>query len=254
MRYLIVFLFLLFPVGSAMAEPAPLNIRGTYHVSWNGIGFTKFWAAIEQPDATHFKLTATLKSKGLVRMFKKVKTYTTSDGVLTPHGWQTLHYRTEATYSDKTTLTALEYNSYGELTHREIVKEDDPKHRPPVDPEKVVRSQSLGSALWELRRLFSGMQADGTRQKSVHLYDGKRLMRVTITRGDDGVLGDIPVHVVTLSRELIDGITNKEIRKMKEEGEPPVYLYLTADDQLMPVGMEVLLSLGTISARFVAEP
>ncbi len=236
---------------------APINIRGTYYFSWSGIPFAKLWLDVED-NGNQYELTASFKSRGIVRIFKKLKSLSKSYGIT--DGQKSMHslsfeYETDPDVSEQK-HTRLRYDTLGELTLRDVFPEDDPWHRPPVSREKVTDVTTPGNLLWDFRRaLLDAIKQDQT-GFSLSFYDGQRLMSIHANRlGKEGYLIDettYPVHKLALTRQLVDGFTDKEIKRY-EEGEPVAYLYVGRDAPVIPLALEIDIKLGTLKAWFEPE-
>ena len=248
--------FIIIPLSHASAtELAPLNVKGTYYFSWNRIPLAKLWIATEQ-SAEDYQFTASLKSRALARMFRKVKALTVSKGIKRDGTWQALTYDNEARYSKETKSVNLAFKPSGALIKRELSHEDDPNYRPKVASEALHGAITYGNALFALRQsLHDALQSN--QDSFIHyLFDGKRLMEVTATihgNAEFDVEGNtIPTYKLSLARTLVDGFTHKE-KKKYEDGEPLAYLYLTKDDMLQPIGMELDMALGSLQGHWEAE-
>ncbi|MCI5049891.1 MAG: DUF3108 domain-containing protein [Rickettsiales bacterium] len=238
------------------SELKPLNdFRGTYYFAWTGIPVAKLWFAAEQ-SGNDYTYTATLKSRGLVRMFKKVKAYTVSTGFKAPHGWQTRSYRTESKDSDNTKEVHLSFQPDGTLSERVVTDEDDPNYRKPVDEALLKAVQTYGSAFFELRRLTHETIVANQKSFETDLYDGKRLMHVkAVLDGKEEVDVNgksVQAHRLKLSRTLTAGFTEKE-KKRYQEGEPFAYLYFSDDADFVPIKLSVTIKFGLFHGYLVKE-
>lgn len=240
-----------FQAHAAEAEPSlqPLNVRGTYQVYFGGVPMAKLWMSIEEePHA--YQLTTAIKSKGIVRMFKRVRSINTSNGIRTPQGWQTLRMSIKSEYADGTKETRLVYNEAGELIERFLSEDDDPSYRPPVDKALLRGVPTYGNAFLVLRDAIDRAVKQNDKTFTTEVYDAKRLTRVTaVIEGEQDYQikgANTPVYRIRFSRELIAGFTEKE-KKRYAEGEPPLYLYV-AKNNLMPIALEIKFAFGGIKA------
>lgn len=237
------------------AELPPLNIKGTYYFSWNRIPLAKLWIATEQ-NKTDYKFTGALKSSALTNIFRKVKALTTSKGIKRNGTWQALTFDNEARYSNDTKTIKLTFDKSGTLTKRELSHEDDPNYRPRVAKDALKGAITYGNALFVLRQSLHDALQTGQDSFIHYLFDGERLMQVTATINDDAEVEVdhkfVPAYKLSLERKLVSGFTHKE-KKKYEEGEPLAYLYLSHDEMLLPIGMEIDMSLGNLRGHWEAE-
>jgi hypothetical protein len=249
---LILIIFALFFVALPVQADSPYNARGTWFMSWSGIPFAKIWIALEE-NAEGYRLTASYKSRGIVRIFDKNKSLTLSHGVRLGDTVQTLEYEFENDEQDK--FTKLEFDRAGELIRRKVQPEDDPSHRPPVPSTAIKGAVTPGNVLFALRRAVQLAQQQGDKSFAVPFYEGKRLMEVhgRVLGPENYTIGKKSVETIKVefNRKLLGGFTDKEIKRYAE-GEPPLYLYLDAET-LFPLAMEIEIKFGTLKAVWKAE-
>lgn len=260
MRYFkaVTVILVLMTAQSAAAQtidsPKPLDVRGTYYMTLAGIPVAKIWMAVEgKPD--RFVYTASLKSRGMVRWFKKIKSLLVSEGVKTGHGWQALDVNIHSIYPDETNETKLQYSTDGLLLKRVLSHDDDPKYRPLVAEEKLTRISTYGDAFFNIRDLSYQAVRQGKDRFVTQLYDGKRLMEITAKIEGEEVyeLHDrpVPTYKLSLSRSYLAGFTEKEAKRYAE-GEPPLYLFMRKKDYL-PIALEIELAFGSFKALWEQE-
>lgn len=239
------------PIG--WASPATnAHQRGTWYFSWSGIPFAKLWIDHDVKDGK-YALTASFKSRGLLSVFKHVKTFTTSQGLASGTSSQTTLFDYKNNTENK--ITRLSFSNDGTLISREVKPEDDPKYRPPVAPELLRAAITPGNALLAMRQ--GVLNATSAHQPSfdTSFYEGKRLMVIHATLGKvqdyeiEGVRH--AVQPLILSRKIIAGFTDKEKRR-NAEGEPEAILYLDKSS-LWPLALEVPIKLGQMKAYWTPE-
>lgn len=249
----VILMALLCAVITAPANAAPYALRGTWYVDFSGIPFAKLWIAVEETPQ-QYELTAAFKSTGLVRLFKEMRSLTLSHGVRTDAGMQARLFHYTNNTEDKETL--LRFDAAGRITERRVVPEDDPEHRPPVDAQAVGPAHTPGDILFAVRERARALPKESGASFTLRLYDGKRLMDVSAEYIDASpvVLKEVsvPAYRFKLSRVPVAGFTQKELNRY-QDGEPPVMLSLRQGDYF-PVHMAALLPLGTLQARWEAEP
>ncbi len=236
----------------AFATESTVHFKGTWFVSWNAIPFAKLWIDTSAKDS-RFELTAAFKSRGLLRIFSHMKTLTTGHGTYIDSNAQTLILRYDNKDADKHNY--MEFAEDGSLLSRDLKPKDDPNYRPDVPSSKLRGVTTTVDLLWDLRGHMQQILASGEQQFEQPFFDGKRLMSIranykgVATQEIDGQPTD--VHVLELSRSLIDGFTEKEKRRFAK-GEPPAILYI--DQQtLFPIGLEVYVKFGTMRGYWKAE-
>jgi hypothetical protein len=255
MRFLLPFVLILALAlpGAHAQEPVRYNQKGSWYLSWSGIPFAKLWVNVaETPE--DYRLTASYKSRGLVRLFNKTKSLVLSNGAANGSHMQVLAY----SYEDaiKKSHTSLEFDRAGEMVRRIVEPDDDPAHRPPVTADAIKGAVTPGDILFALREGVSQAQAEGNTGFSRLFYEGKRLMQVNAFIAPDTESYEIrgksySVLKLTLSRTLVSGFTNKEIKRYKK-GEPPLALYLDAET-LFPLAFDIEVKFGTLHAEWTAE-
>tara|TARA_B100001123_G_C15099499_1_gene942971 strand:+ start:209 stop:961 length:753 start_codon:yes stop_codon:yes gene_type:complete len=230
----------------ALAQPAN-GMRGTWYFAFAGIPFAKLWMAVEaKGDQQH--VVTDFKSSGIVRMFKAMKTY--SEAEVDADG-QIRRYETTNKAENKHTL--LRFDSSGTLTERVVEPEDEPSHRPPVDAAKVKGADTPISALFALPDRLQQLQEGES--DALLMYDGQRLARIHFQHLGAGMMTindhQVPVTRLALTRELVDGFTEKE-KKRYAEGDPLLTVYVRSQDGF-PIAAELPMALGTLTARWEAE-
>lgn len=227
-----------------LAQPAnaqePFTVSGNYYLDFSGVPVGKLWASAQFDGETCHTQTS-LKTKGMVRVFKKLKTYTNATARLEEKRWvptQYHYYRKEVEEPDSVTL---KYSPSGAVVYRKVEGEDDPNWRPRVPAQKVKAVWNPATTLCGLASVLNGQEIGAT--KEVPLYDGKRYFTVHIERVEE--------EKFRLSRTLNDGFTPKE-HKRYEKGEPPLYLYHRQGEQL-PYAVNVDLGYGSVNIAFEAD-
>ncbi len=223
----------------ALAQAAETK-RGTYWVDFSGIPVGKLWVQTQE-SGDMCSSNFSLKTSGMVRIFEEHKSYATAKAQRSGEGWLPLSYSKRVDTSDEPDYVKLAYNDTGSLVKRAVEPEDNPNWRKPVPAEDLA-------GVWHpavmLCGLTESMKSQAIGSTKVHpVYDGKRYFAVYVKREND--------TRYSLSREAIAGFTPKELAKIAE-GEPPLYLYVSAKDSF-PNRLELTLPIGTINARFVAE-
>ncbi len=229
----------------ALAEPNRVN--GTWYFYFSGVPFAKLWAGVDEPETGRFTIEATLKSLGIVRMFKVVKTSISGEVAAREKTHpRTVWLKTQA--HGKDAHTHLAYNKAGELTAREVYPEDGPDWRPRVPDAQVSGAYSWADMLFGLRAAMQDVRrvkADPLRFK---VYDGKRLMRLTFVYQDSQPKDATDRFLLT--REYLAGFTPKEMKRW-QDGEPPVEVFLRQSDGF-PVMLRLELPYGTLKGRWEA--
>lgn len=251
MRLFALLLCLVFSMPATAQEAAP-HFKGTWYFSWNSIPFAKLWIDTSAKD-NRFELTAAFKSRGILSLFSRMKTLTTGHGTYIDSNAQTLVLRYDNKDADKHLY--MDFNEEGAVISRDIKPKDDPNYRPDVASSKLRGVTTTVDLLWDLRSHMQRMLASHESQFEQPFFDGKRLMSIradykgVATHEIDG--NPQQVHVLELSRTLIDGFTEKE-KKRYAQGEPPATLYI--DQQtLFPIGLNVPIKFGEMRGYWKAE-
>ncbi len=239
----------------ASATLEPLNTRGTYYFAFNHIPFAKLWLATETEEES-FKVTSTLKSQGIVRLFKRIKNLTIGEGRRNDGQWVPFSY---VSNSDKEEREAkhveLHYDGFGNLTKRIVNPDDDPNYRPRVPAQEAAKIMHPSGAVLTIReKLFHALHV-GASTFTQRIYDARRLVDLHLViegRETLRINGEtLPVIKTRGSREYIAGYTDKEIRRVKDD--PPVYIYFSDDARMIPVFVQTSLDWGTLTATYEAE-
>jgi hypothetical protein len=225
-------------------------MRGTWHLAFAGIPFAKCWMAVEEQGG-QTRFVADFKSTGLIRVFKRMKSFTEGLNDVAQGAVQSREYR--YTNKDEEKYTLLRYDAQGALQERVVDPEDDPWHRPPVKAGEVSGAVTPGDLLFQMPLLMEGLQKGNARD--FLFYEGKRLARIRVAHlGTRSIPMDgKPQEVIKVlaTRDLVSGYTDKEIRRY-QEGDAPLYLYLRTSD-FFPLAAELPLPYGTVTAQWEAE-
>jgi hypothetical protein len=237
-------------VSWLMAAPAlaePNRVNGTWYFYFSGVPFAKLWTGVDEPEAGRFTVNATLKSLGIVRMFKVIKTSVDAEvAARTNTHPRVVWQKTQA--HGKDAHTHLSYNALGELIAREVHPEDGLDWRPRVPDAQVTGAYSWSDLLFGLRAAMMDVRRAKADPLRFKVYDGKRLIQLNFAYQDTQPKDATDRFLLT--REYLAGFTPKELKRW-QEGEPPVEVFLRQSDGF-PVMLRLKLPYGVFKGRWEA--
>ena len=249
-RFATIILALIALAAPAHATPTlPENLY--YSISWNGLSLGRIRVTSSETATTYSMLVDT-KSKGVAATFSPFRTLAEVQGTKTNGTYLPTRYHSRSEKSDEggDHSTLITYDTKGAITERTLVPPNtDPAWRPIVPLKKAQTATDPITALIAMRARLSTNASQGVTDTIMRSYDGKRLaeLKATIIEDDEAADRSTPVIVTRITRNPIDGYTQKELKK-HAEGDPDFIVWFTNDQHLMPERLELQLMLGTIVA------
>lgn len=234
----------------ALPPLLPLTFQGIYHFTYGGIPFGKGGVEISQ-SAERYQMTADIASTGIVNAFLHHSSHSTATG--TGSGFRYPHVRYESQYQTrkKKKYAMLRYEN-GALAEEKVAPPDNRSSRPAVSRELKDRAVNPLSLILDMRQSLHDAMRDGSQAFSLLLYDGRRLTQVHFRLA--GVrtipIGKALTEVVQVdvSRRLLEGFTSSELADAQKKKDPPLHVYFTHDERLLPLLFEAPLWFGTVRA------
>lgn len=249
--------FILWAATPVYAAPAPamLDTIALYHLHWNGISLGYLLFDVKEKNSTYLT-RINIESAGLASVFRQHKSTSTAKGYRQDTRYLPARYETDYARGKKQPRKVLlKYDRKGILEYEFISPAENPATRPRVTQQDKYGSYDPISFFLALRTaIFSSTEA----AHSLLLYDGRRLMDVTIEvkqKPEKIALANqsYTTRRVSLKRTAKGGFTAKELERLRA-GEPPLFLYFdSSDKRFMPVRLEVAIALGSFRADLVRE-
>lgn len=240
----------------ALAEPeTPIDFKGIYEFGLGGIPLGRMGLEAVQ-TADHYSGTCDLMSTGLLKLFVEHKSHTTVDATGKNFSYPDIEYETHYSTRKKAKYVRLAYKG-GKLSSEELIPPENYDKRPRVPMEQKENASDPLSFLVNMRMGLIAALKDGRKEFSFMVFDGRRLTEANfeiqetprmIRRGEEKVA----VVSVALTREFLAGFTKSELAK-QDLNEPPLYIYFSRDERLIPLAMETSSWFGILTATLVKE-
>ena len=242
------------PFAGAEAEQIynlPPDGARRYGVYWTGVHVADMFVS-HSPTA----MDVEIKSYGLVKKISKFKSktrtaYLQDSGAVRPATFHTVFQN-----RSRERKIDIAYDAQGNVLKESVVPPDNRKKRPAVSQQgKDAAVDPLTATLLARQRVIEARQK-GEKQFNFPIYDGRRLSMLNFKIGNtknikvDGK--KYRVFPLTFRRSPIEGHTDRELERMKEE-EPTMKVYVTDDETAMPVRAEGKAPLGTAIILYKGE-
>ena len=237
--------------------PAPANLHAQYDFRWSGIPLGTLDLHLKEADKT-YSAAANARSRGLVKLFTKHKSFTRVKGDAGKNDHlMPRYYETFYRLGKKKKQIKLWYDAAGSINKEQLMPARNPQKRPPV-PEKLSKgAPDPLTGFLQLRQKLHAALSENRTEFSYPLFDGKRLMRVKVKVKAPAKLRldgkPTAVHHLVLTRSPIAGWRDKELKKFREKGEPPIHFYVTADARYIPVKLWMEVFHGTLTGTLIKE-
>jgi len=247
---ILIILLLLLPYHAEAGDGlTPINFKGVYEFSFAGLPFGQMGVEIEQSSG-HYAITSDVTLTGIIRMFVQHKSHTTVEA----NGGD-IHYEAHYQTRKKKHYVRLDYKN-GLLKEEEQIPPETHAKRPEVPMKLKQDSSDPLSALLKARQGLWQAQKSGKTTFSVNVYDGNRLTGADFTILGKSTLryGDktIPVIKISARRKLLSGFTESELSDYDPK-EPPLILYFTDDNRLLPLKVEMIFLASPLTATLAKE-
>lgn len=251
----ITLLLMLSAYPTLAAEPLiPINFKGIYDINLGEVRFARMGLEIEQ-DSDHYAITGDIASTGIVKLFANHKSHTTVDASGKQFFYPVRVYESNYSTRKKKKYVKLEYNN-GSAVKETLVPPENRAKRPEVSQQLKKGSYDPLSFIVAMRQQVAKALASGKNDFVIDAYDGRRLNRAHFTMGEKKTLRlndkKIPVIAVSVKRELVAGFTDSELEDY-DKNEPPLTVYFSNDERLIPIRLETSFWLGTLSATLAKE-
>ncbi len=240
----------------ALAEQQiPIDFKGVYEFGLGGIPLGRMGLEANQ-NAGHYSGTCDLMSTGLLKLFVEHKSHTTVYASGKDFSYSDIEYETHYSTRKKAKYVKLTYKN-GKLAGEELIPPENYDKRPRVPMEQKEHASDPLSFLVNMRMALIAALKDNRREFTFTVFDGRRLTEANfeiketprmIRRNDK----KIAVVSVSLTRKLLAGYTKSELAK-QDLHEPPLYIYFSRDERLIPLAMETTAWFGTLTAHLVKE-
>lgn len=232
----------------------PLTLRAVYHFEYAGIVFGSAGLHMAQ-DARHFDAASDISSTGIARMFVKHDSHSTAKGSGKDYRYPDVAY--DSRYSTRGKKKGAHLVWKGGKLAEETLQPPETGKRPPI--EASLKDEALDPLRFGLamrHQLHAALQA-GKQNYSLRVFDGRRLTQADfVIKGPSTVLYrgvKTPALRVDVTRTLLEGFTESELKEAEEKKDPPLYIYFSQDERLIPLVMEVPMLLGRVRAVLARE-
>jgi Protein of unknown function (DUF3108) len=215
-----------------------------YRIYVSGVPVGKVWLWWES-NAQYYKMTGTLKTTGMVRLFSKRIWYAELTGKRMNNGYLPIHYHATATYPRKKKSTNI---SYEKGVMQEVVNE------PPV--EKILDTEQKLTAVDPITGLVQMLLFARDSQAvqsifSARVYDGKRLMQVNAlpSEAKDCIS---PCQRYRFSRQLLFGYDEEDLAEYAK-GDPELVADYNPTQSHFPLSVKINARIGTIAITRIQE-
>jgi hypothetical protein len=233
---------------------APLNIKAVYEFGFTGVRFGKLGVEIEQ-DAEHYRITSDIITTGLVKIFVKHSSHTTVEGKGKDFIYPDISYQTHYQTKKKKKSAMLVYKD-GKVAKESVTPPENRATRPEVEDALKSGSSDPLSLIMRIREALFKAQRAKKDTFSVTYYDARRLTRINFSIiGPKTIMFDrkkTPVIMVDASRKLVAGFTASELASANPN-EPPLHIYFSNDERLLPLKLEAQLWMGMVHATLTKE-
>ncbi len=234
------------PATYAADIPTPTHHeKASYSIHYLGLAIGKIRLWWEE-DATHYKVTASVKTSGIARVFSKQKREVVLYGVKQGKAFVPLTYDATVTYPHKERKTEIRYQD-GKIADITIT--------PPRDNPLTAEQQA--SATDPLTALLQVMHYAKTRQNAplmfaTEAFDGKRLNRIYALPQEGGEDCAPPCQRYQMHRKPLAGYNEEKLARYRK-GEPPLLLSIYPQQSFFPHAMFVKTSIGKMEVVRVKE-
>lgn len=237
----------------ALTQLNPLHLNALYVFDFSGIGFGKAGVAISQEPGA-FEMVADVSSSGLARVFVKHDSHSVGSGVGKDFRYPECEYDSRYQTRGKKKHVRMRYHA-GTVADQLVEPPDNPASRPPVAKElKAGTLDPLRFGLAMRSELYKAMK-DGKKDYTLRIYDGRRLTEARFEIQEPTQIeyqgAMTAVFAVGVSRTLLEGFSASELADARDRPDPPLTIYFTQDERLIPIVMEVPLWLGRVRATLV---
>ena len=243
-----------FAASDALGKLAPLDFNAVYSFGFGAVDFGKIGVDISQtPDA--YAMSSDIVSTGILNAFLKHSSHTTQTGKGAEFHYSSIDYETHYQTKGKKKYAHILYND-GVVTEEKVEPADDREKRPAVS--KALKDQSvtpLGLVIAMQQGIYDSLKHN-KEAFSVYMYDGRRLSQIHFALIGDKTMpiNGVPTKVVQVdvSRTLLEGYTQSELTDAQKK-DPPLHVYFSNDERLIPLLFEVPMWMGSIRATLVKE-
>lgn len=243
-KLFLAFLVILSSAQLAFAETSPIiNATRTYKVFVKGIHVGDLIGEIRDKE-----IKATIKSYGLAKAISKYESFDRTDFTFNNDAFIPRSYYTKFIQRQGAKIVDIKYGSNGTVITEQVTPPDKRYKRPAVKEEnKKGAVDPLTAFLVARQKVIEGLKS-GNNSFSFNIYDGRRLARLEFEIKGREIQKiknkDTNVISVTFRRLALEGYTNNELKRLKTE-DPTFNMYLSDDNDLLPVKANVFCELGT---------
>ncbi len=242
-----------FPLKPALAL-TPVTEKLYYEAGYGGILFGKVGIEIsQQPDKA--EVTCDITSSGILAVFLKHSSHTTLSASGSNYTYPNRNYESHYHTRKKSRSVKLVYKN-GKIDSQDVQPPENREKRPAVPEADINAAYDLMAFLLEMRKEVTEALKSGKTAFTINAYDGRRLSQADFTISGVNTIQiagqDTKVLTVIARRKPLAGFTQGEIEDFNPD-EPSLTVYLSNDDRLTPLRMEVPFLMQKITANLIKE-
>ncbi len=220
--------------------------KASYRIYYTGIPVGKLWFWWEANDE-YYKITASVKTSGVVRLFNKQKRLAEVSGKRDGSQFVPIHYHASVTYPHKQRSTDMAYDN-----HRLQQVVNTPPNDLELNDAQKARALDPLSVMLQLL-VFMREPPEAEELYANEIYDGKRLLRgYAIPHHAPSTECLLPCRTYALYRKPLLGYDEDDLKNYRD-GEPPLYLRHNPTVSHFPISLTAEAPLGTVVVKRVEE-
>ncbi len=220
--------------------------KAAYRISYGGMALGKIWLWWEA-DEQYYKITASIKTSGLVRLFNTQQRLAEVTGKHEAGRYTPIHYHASVTYPHKSRTTDM---SYEDFHLKDIVSQ--PPRTVHVTDEQLSQAVDPLTAILQLL-LFMREPIEAEELYAMPIFDGKRLMRGYAhpyhPPSPDCML---PCRTYALYRKPLAGYSLEDMKEYSLN-DPPILLQHNPAISHFPQRLEATSTLGVVRVERIDD-
>lgn len=235
-------------------EPViPLDFKGIYQFGLIGLPLGKMGMEMHQ-DADKYNVAADVTLTGIARIFTRHESHSTVEAAGGDFIYPNRAYESRYQTRKKKRHVKMTYKN-GKAAEA-ILDPPDPK-RPQVPAELRNSAVDPLSFMLRMREQVAKMRTKQTDRFTLNVFDGRRLTQTDFTLEDKPRRivykgKKVPVVAVSARRKQLAGFTDSEMADA-DPNEPPLYIYFSRDERLIPLRLEATAWFGKVYAELAKE-
>lgn len=246
MRFLVIFIICLF-ANSAFASE---NIAALYRIYWMNLHVGDLVAEISANE-NEVRFTNIMRARNIAKKAGNFRSKTITNAAFDGEKFIPSSFYTSNSLRKRTRNIEIKYDESGNIISEKINLKEDPSKR--LSVENILKSDAydpLTIAL-NMRKIIFQYKNHPSYKFMMKLYEGRRLSELNFT-----IIGTEKIDIngnltelvhISLYRHPIAGFSKDELANMDNE-EPDVDIYLSNDDDMIPVKVVAKAKIGSAIA------